>query len=643
MSQTNPNVVQPQKRKISPARAKTRARKRMVQTILYMVIELLFILSIVLFLTWIKSTYSFDVSYEKPIFSMLVFTIVSILLLIPAPFNRIVGFILPALVALYGVAQHVYYDAFHTYFRFNTAMSLANEVTGASESVMEFIHFDTFVPFIVLILIILIFTVIYFLLQRKRIKRIIHLYHLIAFLPLILVWKDAQRFDTMLETARHSEDEFQVYKTDYYIYETIPNNIQFVDTFGLYTFAYRDVQSLTASQLLSGNEREEIATFLTDKPQWGDNEMSGIFKDKNILIVQAESFIDCMADPELTPTIWRLKTQGIDVRGFDTPTLPASTSDSEFMANTSLIPNSDGYAVCYRYVYNTFPTTLATLFNSTGYGTLAIHNNYGDYYNRENLFPNLGYIDFFDCTDLSMMDEASDSQVMSVLKYIITSADYKNMTFWITYSGHQPYDYGSVGVSQENVDRILAKYPNLDESYVAYLAKNMDLDQALNDLISELERIEQLDDMVIVFYGDHMVKGLEFGMGANYYTATGQTYDHVNRDTGLYIYNPTIEPRVVNMQSTALDILPTLANLFGIDYDHSTVLGRDIFDPSYHGFTFSEWDAWTTNDYSYDFIKDTYNLNGYDQQSAQSEMAYYIQMQDISANILKLDYFKPEE
>ena len=288
MSQTNPNVVQSQKRKISPVRAKTSARKRMVQTILYMVIELLFILSIVLFLTWIKSTYSFDVSYEKPIYSMLVFTIVSILLLIPAPFNRIVGFILPALVALYGVAQHVYYDAFHTYFRFNTAMSLANEVTGASESVMEFIHFDTFVPFIVLILIILIFTVIYFLLQRKRIKRIIHLYHLIAFLPLFLVWKDAQRFDAMLETARHSEDEFQVYKTDYYIYETIPNNIQFVDTFGLYTFAYRDVQSLTASQLLSGNEREEIATFLTDKPQWGDNEMSLLASGAGI--VCADSF-----------------------------------------------------------------------------------------------------------------------------------------------------------------------------------------------------------------------------------------------------------------------------------------------------------------------------------------------------------------
>ena len=642
MTNTNP-MVSPSKPLNKTARAKARARKRMVQTIVYFIVELLFILSIVFFLNWIKSTYSINVPYEQPVYSMIVYAIIAILVLIPAPFNRIFGLLLPALVALYGVAQKVYYAAFHTYFRFNTAMSLANEVTGASESVMEFIDFSCFVPFIILVLIILIFTALYFLLQRKRIKKIFHCYHLLFLLPVFLVYSSYTKFDDLLNAARSSEDEFQVYKTDYYIYETIPNNIQFVDTFGLYTFGYRDVQSLTTSELLSGNERETINTFLADKPQWSTNEMSGLFTDKNVLIVQAESFIDCMADPELTPTIWRLKTQGIDVNGFDTPTLPASTSDSEFMANTSLIPNSDGYAVCYRYVYNTFPTTLATLFNSAGYGTLAIHNNYGDYYNRENLFPNLGYTDFFDCTDLSMMDEASDSEVMSVLKYIITSADYKNMTFWITYSGHQPYDYGSVGVNQENVDRILAKYPNLDESYVAYLAKNMDLDQALNDLISELERINQLDNMVIVFYGDHMVKGLDFGPSASYYSATNQNYDDVRRDTGLYIYNPTIEPTVVNMQSTALDILPTLANLFGIDYDHSTVLGRDIFDPSYHGFTFSEWDAWTTNDYSYDFINDQYNLNGYDQIQAQQEMAYYIQMQDVSANILKLDYFKSEE
>lgn len=639
---TTQSMVKPTKSLQRSQRARYRARKRMVLTIIYFVIELLFILSIVLYLNWIKSTYSVSVSYEQPIYSMIVWTIVASLILIPAPFNRIFAFLLPGAVTLYGVAQKVYYAAFHTYFRFNTAMSLANEVTGASESVMEFIDFSCFVPFIVLLLIIIIFTALYFLLQRKRIKKIFHLYHLLFVIPCFFVYSSYGQFNTMLDQARQSEDEFQVYKTDYYIYETIPNNIQFVDTFGLYTFAYRDVQSLTSSELLSGNEREMIATFLADKPQWDTNTMSGIFKDKNVLIVQAESFIDAMADPELTPTIWRLKTQGIDVNGFDTPTLPASTSDSEFMANTSLIPNSDGYAVCYRYVYNHFPTTLATLFNGGGYGTLAIHNNYGDYYNRENLFPNLGYIDFFDCTDLSMMDEASDSEVMSVLKYIITSADYKNMTFWITYSGHQPYDYGSVGVKQENIDRILAKYPNLDESYVAYLAKNMDLDQALNDLISELERINQLDNMVIVFYGDHMVKGLDFGPSSSYYQATAQDYNDVRRDTGLYIYNPTIEPMVVNMQSTALDILPTLANLFGLDYDHSTVLGRDIFDPNYHGFTFSEWDDWTTNDYAYDFINDQYKLNGYDQTKAQAEMAYYIQMQDVSANILKLDYFKEE-
>jgi hypothetical protein len=80
--------------------------------------------------------------------------------------------------------------------------------------------------------------------------------------------------------------------------------------------------------------------------------------------------------------------------------------------------------------------------------------------------------------------------------------------------------------------------------------------------------------------------------------------------------------------------------MWDIKIDTKTILGRDIFDETYNGFYFSEWEFWKTDNYIYDFINDKlYIDNDYDESVAEEEMNYYTNMKEKSKLILKLDYF----
>ena len=215
------------------------------------------------------------------------------------------------------------------------------------------------------------------------------------------------------------------------------------------------------------------------------------------------------------------------------------------------------------------------------------------------------------------------------------------MAYWITYSGHQPYDSEtSPGVTAENLARVREKYPDLEDAYAIYLAKNMDLDQCLTDFMQVLSDAGKLDDVVFVLFGDHEAKGLNFYSDGNFYQETGKKYEDSYRYTDLYFYNSAAEPEVYDKVGTVLDMVPTVADLWGFSIDTKTILGNNLFDPDYRGFFFSEWDRWETDDYIWDFMNNTYTFrHPYDETRAAEEMAYYTKEKQISGEILELDFF----
>lgn len=219
------------------------------------------------------------------------------------------------------------------------------------------------------------------------------------------------------------------------------------------------------------------------------------------------------------------------------------------------------------------------------------------------------------------------------------------MAFWITYSGHQPYTLSeteTAGLSTENVERIREKYPDLSDEYVSYLAKNMDLDQALEEFMTTMAQAGKLDDVVFIVFGDHMAKGLDFSEGSSFYEETGLTYAYDMGHTELFFYCTGIDHQEVYQRTgTCLDLLPTAANLWGLTLDTQEVLGSDLFDPDYHGMYFDTWGNWLSDYYWYNSVSDELKLydENDDRSQAEEEIYYHLELQEVSDEILSVDYF----
>lgn len=76
-------------------------------------------------------------------------------------------------------------------------------------------------------------------------------------------------------------------------------------------------------------------------------------------------------------------------------------------------------------------------------------------------------------------------------------------------------------------------------------------------------------------------------------------YEDLNEDLMPFIiYNSKQEPKVISKTSSTFDILPTLANLFDLDYDPRYYTGKDIFSNEDSKVIFSNG-SWVTDNAIY--------------------------------------------
>lgn len=611
-------------------------RKKNIINILF---EVLFYLSIFAYMLVIKSIYSTNVSYDLKAFFGFALAIIGISILVGGHVNKYVSLLLCTIYTLYLVAQKTYFKGFGSYFRFSTAKELSSEVAGQAAAINELFDMKDIIPFVVLFLIVVIFLVLRYCLKIKtKYKWYVHLSSLLCFL---LAFVSINSMVKQVYTT-NTNDNFQIYHTDFYVYDTVNNPKVFVDNLGLLTFEFRDLQSLIQEQKNTELYAEKIDNYFNSIDSTKKtNDYTGMFKDKSLLVIQAESLNNFGINEELTPTLYRMINKSIQVTNFDTPLLIGSTSDSEFMVNTSFIPEAEGYSVCYQYVNNTYPLTLGNLFKNNGYSTNAFHNNYGEYYNRFTTFNNYGY-EFFDSYGLGIESGANDASVSEQIGWIDTEKE-KFMSMWISYSGHQPYGLEDVGVNDTDVEKIKSLYPNLNDDYVSYFAKAMDFDRAVEQFLNVMEWTGRINDVVVVIYGDHVAKGLDLSRGTNFDEVFG-----VNSDdnpsityTPLFIYANDMEHQVIDKYCTALDILPTLMNLWGIDYNDEYAFGHDILDDEYRGFCFDANGNYWNNDFYFNSTNNAITTyNGYSEDSAREIVNDFNKKREVCKEILKIDYFK---
>lgn len=313
------------------------------------------------------------------------------------------------------------------------------------------------------------------------------------------------------------------------------------------------------------------------------NEYTGIFKGKNLIFITAEGFDKIAVNKELTPTLYKLVNNGFVFENYYQPLFSVSTSDGEYMVMNSLIPK-EGVWSFYRSSNIYMPFGLGNVFKREGYSPVnAYHDHTYTYYSRDESHPNLGFDKYVGCgngleklMNCKVWPESDIEMIDATINDYIDSD--KFMTYYMTVSGHLNYTFTGNSMSYKN--RELVKDLSYSEHIKAYLAANIELDRALEKLLIYLEDNKKLDDTVIVISPDHYPYGLKTSE-LNEISDTDRSDKFEMFHTSLIIYNSEMKENVkVSKYVSSIDVLPTVYNLFGIEYDSRLMMGRDALSDS---------------------------------------------------------------
>ena len=344
-----------------------------------------------------------------------------------------------------------------------------------------------------------------------------------------------------------------------------------------------NVMDIDFDSLIANEKNKTIKSmheyFKSIKPT-NKNDYTGMFKGKNLIVFVAEAYSPIALSEKYTPTLYRLYKEGFQFTNFYTPYYFVSTSDGEYTSLLSLLPKH-GYWSMKTSRKNYLPFAYGNIFKKLGYETRAYHDGTYGYYGRNLSHPNMGYT-FKACGNglkitCKKWPQSDVEMIEATAKEYINSEHY--VTYYMTISGHLAYNFMGGNASSSKHKKEVADL-NASTPIKAYIAAQMEFDQALKLLIDKLEANGTLKDTVIAITADHYPYGLEDADIKGYADYIKEFKFDVHRNNFLLWNSEMKEPIVVDKVAYQLDALPTILNLFGVDYDSRLLMGTDIMSDS---------------------------------------------------------------
>ena len=374
----------------------------------------------------------------------------------------------------------------------------------------------------------------------------------------------------------------------------------------------------------SNDKVKELDTYASTITPSKKNAYTGLFQGKNLILICAEAYSDAFIDPALTPTLYRMTHNGFYFSDYYQPTWGGSTSTGEFSFVFGLAPQ-DGIESILETKENNNYFTMGNQLQRLNYWSCAYHNGTYNYYDRNLTHTNLGYDNFLAqgnglediCgrypTDTTMFDKTMDVY-MEHQPFSI---------YYMTVSGHAPYNDNESPYVKKYMDQVKSffgdKYKKTTMNYICY---QMELESALTRMIEKLEEKGIANDTVIALTADHYPYGLRkshsWGNAENFVEdlyGHSDSLDWDRDENGLIIWSGCLENEYKNMAveiSTpvySLDILPTLSNLFGLEYDSRLLVGRDVFSDQDPLVFWNDY-SWVTERGKYNGKEKIYTPNG---------------------------------
>ncbi|MGI6509231.1 MAG: LTA synthase family protein [Erysipelotrichaceae bacterium] len=573
------------------------------------IVEILLMSAVIFFLELAARFFCFGVSISKAIAYIALFSLSSGLLLSSFIMlfkrrNLVISIILIVLIFFYGF-NIVYHSIFHSFFSWTT-LFMATDVTDFYREAIAGI-IDA-LPKIITICIPLVL----FLIYKKKIELFARFSrnHLATFIAAVLtgcilissiglVENNKKQILSLqldysevvksfgLAVANIEEGRELIFgapdievKNPYEVTITLSNQSDVtLDIERLIFYNTLNIDFDKLIEIAPNNTIKKMHEYFALNPASDKNDFTGYFAGKNLIFLTLEAFSSQVIIPELMPTLYKMATEGFVFTNSYSGQWGGSTASGEY---ANLTGNFYTSASCLKNsAYTNAYSAMGNLFKRSGYNTYAYHNWYGTYYDRDKSHPNFGYNykAYNMGLNLTYYWPTSDYEMAtkSVNDYI--SSDKPFHAYYLTMSGHTNYTWGGNNMAARHRSEVQnVEFTN--EYIKAIIACNMEVENMLKYLIEKLEAAGKLEDTVFAMNCDHYPYGLPDAALAELY---GLEAKNIRANIELYknqfiLWSSSMEkPIVVDTPMAAYDIVPTLANLFGIEYESKVITGTDVF------------------------------------------------------------------
>lgn len=342
----------------------------------------------------------------------------------------------------------------------------------------------------------------------------------------------------------------------------------------------------------SSNGIDEVLDYTKKHYAEPNPETFGIAKGKNVIVLHLESFqqflINMKVDgQEVTPFLNSIfqNQATISFDNFFHEVGQGKTSDAENMLETGTFGLPQGSLFTELGSDNVFQAAPAILGQKQGYTSAVFHGNVASFWNRDHVYKNLGYDNFFDRSYFDESDETLgygilDKDLFSESAQYLEHLQQPFYTKFFSVTNHTPYytddknfDFPSLNTGNSTVDN--------------YVRTAHYLDQSLEQFFTYLKKSAIYQNSIFVIYGDHF--GISNTDNKDLASALGKDPDTWNefdnaqmQRVPLMIHMPGYTKGSVNHEyGGEIDVLPTLLHLLGIDDKDYLHFGTDLLSPQH--------------------------------------------------------------
>lgn len=364
-----------------------------------------------------------------------------------------------------------------------------------------------------------------------------------------------------------------------------------VDAFTIYD-GIKSQHTSNMRKSATKSELEAVKKFTDAHYASPNKSMYGIAKGRNVFVIHLESFQQFLIDKkingqEVTPFLNSIY-HGSNTYAFDNffhQVGQGKTSDAENMLETSTYGLSQGSLFATLGSDNTFQAAPSILKQRAGYTSAVFHGNVASFWNRNNVYKNMGYQYFFDASYYDTSGDKSTGYGLKDKLLFNDSVKYLERlqqpfyAKYITVTNHFPYDLDS-----EDEDPNFKTVDTGDSAVDNYFVTAHYLDQSLKEFFTYLKKTGLYDKSIFVIYGDHY--GISDSENKKLASVLGKSSDdwtdyddaQLQRVPLMFLIpNSGGKGYISHTYGGEIDVLPTLMHLLGVSSKRYIQFGTDLF------------------------------------------------------------------